>query len=135
MRLVVAGPNLTIDRTATLPVLRPGDVLRTGEVAITPGGKGVNVVRAARALGAGAILAGFLPGRLGAVAAAMLADEGTRLRGVPTGGELRSTSVLREDDGRVTVLNEPGPPVTAEDWDALERIVDEELRAGAAGLV
>jgi 1-phosphofructokinase family hexose kinase len=134
-RLFVAGPNLAIDRTASLPVLQPGDVLRTREVAVTPGGKGVNVVRAARALGVDAGLAGFLPGRLGAVAAAMLREEGTRLRGVATGGELRSTSVLREDDGRVTVLNEPGPPVTAQDWDALERAVDEELRAGAAVLV
>lgn len=133
--LVVVGPNLTIDRTASLASLRPGDVLRTREVAVTPGGKGVNVVRAATALGVPALLAGFLPGRLGQVAAAMLADEGIAVAGVETAGELRSTSVLTEDDGRVTVINEPGPAVTLGDWDALERLVARALRAGAAVLV
>jgi len=134
-RLVVAGPNLTIDRTASLPLLRPGDVLRTREVAVTPGGKGVNVVRAATALGIPALLAGFLPGRLGQVAAAMLADEAIAVAGVATVGELRSTSVLMEDDGRVTVINEPGPTVSAQDWEALEGVVAGELADRAAVLV
>lgn len=133
--LVVVGPNLTIDRTASLPALRPGDVLRTREVTVTPGGKGVNVVRAATALGVPALLAGFLPGRLGQVAAAMLADEGIAVAGVDTAGELRSTSVLTEDGGRVTVINEPGPAVTLDDWDELERLVARALRDGAAVLV
>jgi 1-phosphofructokinase family hexose kinase len=133
-RLLIAGPNLTIDRTATIAALRPGEVLRTREVAVTAGGKGVNVARAASALGATAVLVGFLPGRLGGVAAALLADEGVALRGIDSGGELRSTSVLIEDGGRVTVINEPGPAVTATEWAALERAVAEGLR-GAAVLV
>jgi 1-phosphofructokinase len=127
-RLLIAGPNLTIDRTAAIAELRPGEVLRTREVAVTAGGKGVNVARAASALGATAMLVGFLPGRLGGAAAAMLAEEGVALHGVDSGGELRSTSVLIEDSGRVTVINEPGPPVTATEWEALEHAVAEELR-------
>ena len=50
-RMLIAGPNLTIDRTATLAELRPGEVLRFERVVVTPGGKGLNVARAARALG------------------------------------------------------------------------------------
>ena len=49
-RVLIAGPNLTIDRTVTIDELRPGEVLRFEDVAVTPGGKGVNVARAARAL-------------------------------------------------------------------------------------
>src|SRR5512132_3805571 len=109
--VVIAGPNLTIDRTMTIDVLRPGDVLRFDSVVVTPGGKGVNVARVARALRWPARLVGFLPGRTGAACAALLADEGLSLAGVEVAGELRSTAVVLERDGRVTVMNEPGPPL------------------------
>ena len=49
--MLVAGPNLTIDRTLTGAELRPGEVLRFGARA-GPGGKGLNVARGAHALGA-----------------------------------------------------------------------------------
>ena len=91
----MAGPNLTVDRTSSINELRPGEVLRVDAVAITPGGKGVNVCRAAKAIGIAARLAGFVPGRTGEAAAAMLADEGIELLAVPCQGELRSTSTVR----------------------------------------
>lgn len=122
--VLIACPNLTIDRTHRLPELRPGTVLRSRDVLITAGGKGVNVARAASALGARATLVGFLPGHTGRAAAAMLADEGVDLRGVPAAGELRSAQVILEDGGRATVLNEPGPPVSAAEWSALEAAVE-----------
>ena len=49
--MLIAGPNLTIDRTLAIAELRPGEVLRFDRVVVTPGGKGLNVARAARALG------------------------------------------------------------------------------------
>src|SRR3954454_16642538 len=104
--VVIAGPNLTIGRTSRLGELRPGDVLRFEEVVVTPGGKGVNVARVARALGAPAVLVGFVPGHTGAAGGAMLAAEGLTLRGVEVAGELRATTVILERSGRVTVLNE-----------------------------
>ena len=60
--MLIAGPNLTIDRTLGIEELRPGGVLRFDGVAVTPGGKGVNVARVARALGVSALLVGFTPG-------------------------------------------------------------------------
>ena len=60
--MLIAGPNLTIDRTLTIEELRPGEVLRFDGVTVTPGGKGVNVARVARALHAPALLVGFTPG-------------------------------------------------------------------------
>jgi 1-phosphofructokinase family hexose kinase len=118
--LVVASPNLTVDRTMRLPELTPGRVLRATEVEATPGGKGVNVARAALVIGIRATLVSFVPGHTGRAAAAMLTEAGVRLRAVPCQGELRSTAVVMEDGGRVTVLNEPGPPITAELWRAYE---------------
>jgi len=125
--MVIAGPNLTIDRTLDIEELRPGEVLRFDGVAITPGGKGVNVARVAQALRAPAVLVGFTPGRTGTAAAELIADEGLELRAVPVGGELRSTAVVLERSGRVTVMNEPGPPLAAGDWERYEAEVADAL--------
>ena len=122
-RMLIAGPNLTIDRTLTIDELRPGEVLRFDDVAVTPGGKGVNVARVAQALGAPALLVGFAPGHTGQAAARLLADEGLDLEAVPVGGELRSAAVVLERGGRVTVMNEPGPRLAAGDWERYERAV------------
>ena len=125
--MLIAGPNLTIDRTSALPALRPGEVLRTGAVEVTPGGKGLNVARAARALGVPAVLVAFVPGHTGRAAADLIAAEGVSLAGVPVGGEIRSTAVILEPGGRATVINEPGPPLAGGDWAALEATVDAAL--------
>jgi 1-phosphofructokinase family hexose kinase len=125
--VVIAGPNLTIDRTLSIDELRPGEVLRFERAVVSPGGKGVNVARVARELGASAVLVGFVPGRTGAAGAALLADEGLSLRGVEVGGELRSTAVVLERSGRVTVFNEPGPPLARGDWERYEAAVAEGL--------
>jgi 1-phosphofructokinase family hexose kinase len=125
--LLIAGPNLTIDRTATIAELRPGAVLRAERVAVTPGGKGVDVARAARSLGAHALLVALVAGDTGRAAAAMITREGIALRGVPCAGELRSTAIVMERSGRTTVLNEPGPTVSAAEWAAVEAAVAEEL--------
>lgn len=127
--MLIAGPNLTLDRTATIDALRVGEVQRFERVVVTPGGKGLNVARAARALGVPALLVGFLPGETGRVGAGMIAGEGVALHGVPCGGELRSTVVVRERDGRTTVLNEPGPEIAASEWEAYEAAVAAALPA------
>jgi 1-phosphofructokinase family hexose kinase len=129
--MLIAGPNLTIDRTLTIDELRPGEVLRFDDVAVTPGGKGVNVVRVARALDAPALLVGFAPGRTGQAVAWLLADEGLDIDAVPIGGELRSTAVVLERGGRVTVMNEPGPRLLTGDWERYERAVAARLESHA----
>jgi len=125
--MLIAGPNLTIDRTATIAELRPGEVLRFERVVVTPGGKGLNVARAARALDDRALLVGFVPGETGRAGAGMIAREGIALRAVPCGGELRSTAIVIEQAGRTTVLNEPGAEVTPAEWEALEAAIAEAM--------
>ena len=121
--MLIAGPNLTIDSTSTIPALRPGEVLRLADVVVTPGGKGLNVARTARALGVPAMLVAFLPGRTGRAAGELIAAEGVRLAGVTVDGEIRSTAIILEPNGRATVLNEPGPPLADEDWMAYEAAI------------
>jgi 1-phosphofructokinase family hexose kinase len=121
--MLIAGPNLTIDRTAALAQLQPGEVLRFDRVVVTPGGKGLNVARAARALGHPALLVSLLPGHTGRAAAALIAEEGIELSGVPAGGELRSTMIVQERGGRTTVMNEPGPRVDERRWADYENAV------------
>src|SRR4051794_3190001 len=132
--MLVAGPNLTIDRTLALAELRPGEVLRFDRVVVTPGGKGLNVARAARALDHRALLVSLVPGRTGEAAGAMIADEGVKLHAVRCPGELRSAAIIQERDGRTTVLNEPGPPVGEAEWSTYERAVQAHL-AGHGVLV
>ncbi len=127
--MLVAGPNLTMDRTLAIAELRPGEVLRFDRVVVNPGGKGLDVGRAARALGHPAVIVSLLPGRTGEAAGALIADLGLDLHAVPCGGELRSTSIIQERDGRTTVLNEPGPPVDEGEWAAYERAIEERLGA------
>ncbi len=116
--MLIAGPNLTIDRTIRLTELKPGSVLRAREAHSGPGGKGVNVVRAATALGHSAELVAFVPsGRSGQAVGAWLTDAGVRLKAVAVDGEVRSAAIMLEDSGRTTVLNEPGPHAGEQDWE------------------
>jgi 1-phosphofructokinase family hexose kinase len=132
--LIIAGPNLTIDRTLQLRELHPGRVLRARAVVATPGGKGLNVARAARSMGVPAKLVSLLPGHTGRAAEALIAEEGVILRAVTCPGELRSTAVMIEEGGRTTVVNEPGPELPMERWRAYEEAVARALH-GAGALV
>jgi 1-phosphofructokinase family hexose kinase len=128
-RLLVAGPNLTIDRTLALDELVPGSVLRFTSAEITPGGKGVNVARAASRLGCHPTLVALVPGHTGMAVARLIEDEGVRLRAVPVAGEVRSTAIVLESDGRVTVFNEPGPRLDPAGWARYVEELEAELPA------
>lgn len=125
--MLICGPNLTTDRTVTIDELRPGEVLRFATATITPGGKGVNVARVSYAMGFPAVLVAMVPGRTGRAVVELLGDEGLDVVPVQTSGEVRAATIILEDSGRVTVLNEPGPAVADEDWDAYERAVQANL--------
>ena len=121
--MLIAGPNLTLDRLLRIDELRPGEVLRFSEATIAPGGKGVNVCRLARAMGFPAELIALAPGRTGRAVVELLGDEEILVDAVPVGGEVRAASIVLERRGRVTVLNEPGPSITSQDWKTYEGTV------------
>lgn len=127
---LIVSPNLTVDRTVSLPRLEPGSVLRPRRAVVTAGSKGLNVGRVLASLGARPRLVGFVPTEDTALVRKLFGPEPVELVRVEVTGELRVATIYLEDDGRVTVLNEPGPDVAADDWRRFERAVDEELRTG-----
>ncbi len=132
--MLIATPNLSLDITIRLDRLRPGTVARATATDTSAGGKGVNVARAALALGAGPELAGFLPAQDGSRLATMLAREGTAFHPVAVDGELRVASILLEADGRVTVINGRGPDIDPAHWARFTTLVAERA-AGARVLI
>ncbi|WP_117209344.1 1-phosphofructokinase family hexose kinase [Allorhizocola rhizosphaerae] len=128
--MLIATPNITVDRTVRLPELRPGHVLRPQHAVVTAGGKGINVARVRAAFGKRATLVGFLPDVDAAQLDRLLAREPLDFVGVPVAGEVRVATIYLEESGRVTVLNEPGPVVPADGWAAYERAIEAELASG-----
>jgi 1-phosphofructokinase family hexose kinase len=129
--MLVVGLNQTIDRTIRLPALIPGQVLRAAQVAVTAGGKAVNVCRAAFTLGHAAPLVGPFPGRLGRVATDLLRAEGLDVTAVAVDGEIRGTTVVIEASGRTTVINEPGPPLLERAWHDVVAAISDSIVAGS----
>jgi fructose-1-phosphate kinase PfkB-like protein len=99
--LLILGTNLTQDRIVRLATLVPGAVLRAVTVDTVPGGKPVNVARAARALGGRPTLVANCPGVEGGRLADCCRDEGgLAVVAVRTAGTLRTATIVLEGDGR-----------------------------------
>jgi fructose-1-phosphate kinase PfkB-like protein len=118
--MLIVTPNPAIDHTIRLAELRPGEVIRTGPGISVAGGKGGNVTRAARLLGATDVsVLAFVP-RIGSEHLhSLYAAEGFDLIAVPVDGRVRTCTAMIEHGGRVTLLNEPGAAVDTDDWQRL----------------
>lgn len=128
--MLIATPNITVDRTVRLPELRLGSVLRPPRAAVTAGGKGLNVGRVVAAFGRRATLVGFRPDDDAVLLDRLFAAEPVEFRGVPVAGDVRVATIYLEDSGRVTVLNEPGPEISATAWREYEDVIAAELATG-----
>jgi len=126
--MLIAGPNLTTDRVLSIDAIRPGEVLRFTDAHVAPGGKGVNVARAARALGIPAHVVVLAAGRTGRAVAELLDDEGLGATAIPMSGEVRAAVIIVEHGGRITVLNEPGPEISAAEWSRYAAAVTAAIR-------
>lgn len=128
-RLVSVAANPAIDRLVGVERLVPGTIHRPDLVVAVPGGKGLNVARAAHALGADVVAAGILAGHAGRWVASTLATAGVDGRFAWTPGETRTaTSVADRSAGTLTELYERGTPIDAAAWRELEAIVGNLLR-------
>jgi 1-phosphofructokinase family hexose kinase len=115
--VLIATPNLCLDRTELVSAVVPGGVLRARSVEVTAGGKGVNVARVLRAFGHQAPIVGLVAERDGATLRELLAGEGATVVGVPAPGYLRQAIIMIEEQvGRTTVLNEPGTRLPPAAW-------------------
>lgn len=109
-------PNPAIDRTLILERLRVGTVHRVSSSIQTAGGKGLNVARAAFAMGADVVSLGPIGGVSGETLAALALDEGIRGAWTWVRNETRMCVIVVSSDGESTVLNEVGPFLSESEW-------------------
>ena len=127
--MLVVTPNLCFDRTLWVDAFEAGTVSRPHRVVAGAGGKGVNVARALRCLGAAPQLVGLLPREDGDHFLRLLAEEEQSLLPVEVAGSVRVATIVIEDSGRATVLNEPGPTVGTIEQAALLDLVEQAVSA------
>lgn len=118
--ILCVTPNPALDRVILVRGLQPGRSSVGQHTLTVAAGKGVSTARAVRALGGDPVCAGFLAGDYGTYHEELLQHEGlktawTRLESPDA--ETRTTYVIVDPDtGQSTVINEPGPTVSVEDW-------------------
>lgn len=132
--IVTVTLNAAWDRTYFVETFEPGRTHVVSEVRGCPGGKGVNVARAFKALGGRALATGLAGGPTGQAITAGLAAEGIECDFFTIAGESRSTlAVVDRRSGTVTELRERGPSVTAAELGAFERHLRRLLAEATAG--
>ncbi len=117
MGTLILNPNPVFDRTITLIELIPGAVMRTLDVELTAGGKGINVARALRALNTPASLVLPVGEDDQQRYCDLLTAEGASFTAVPVPGPVRTASIyLEQRVERVTVVNDAGHPMEPAAW-------------------
>jgi 1-phosphofructokinase family hexose kinase len=123
--LVCLAANPSIDKLFEVERLVRGDIHRPSGFVQTAGGKGLNVARAARALGADIRVAAILRGHAGRWIAEQLAAEGVPVVPVWCHGENRSSlSVADREISTLTEFYEHGSVVPSAAWAELLATVD-----------
>jgi tagatose 6-phosphate kinase len=123
--VLVVSPNLTLDHICILPRLSgTSGVYRADVECLSAGGKGMNVARALRLLGADSAVIGFSAGAVGSLVEHLAASEGLRVETVPVAGETRIGTVLVHGRPAASlVVNPPGPRVDPVEWQRLIEVV------------
>lgn len=134
--ILTLTPNPSLDLLFTADRLVWDDANRVPMPRRRPGGQGVNVIRAARALDVDAGVRAIAPlgGGVGEELATLLEREGSPLRAVPSPAETRIFVGVREHEaGRSLLLNPRGPEVGGAVAEALMDALVEELDRSADG--
>ncbi|MFD4673274.1 1-phosphofructokinase family hexose kinase [Lentzea sp. NPDC058450] len=117
MKVLTVTLNAALDVTYRVDALEPGATHRVSDVAVRAGGKGVNVARVLCGLGVSVVASGFCGGAAGESLRADLARSGVPQAMFPISGETRRTVAVVGSAGEATLFAEPGPMVTAAEWD------------------
>jgi 1-phosphofructokinase len=119
--IITVTLNPSLDRAMEIETLARGDVIRATATRFDPGGKGVNVSRALLANGVPTRAVLPVGGPDGAQLVTLLRADGVELVEVPIAGRTRSNITLAEPDGTVTKVNEPGPTLSADEFEEVTR--------------
>ncbi|MDQ6608131.1 MAG: PfkB family carbohydrate kinase [Actinomycetota bacterium] len=129
--IVCLAANPSIDRLFEIQRLQPGSIHRPLDFKAVPGGKGLNVARAAVALGGEVSVLTLLAGHAGQWIDDALGAEGIERRLAWMDGETRSSlSVFDRETSRLTEFYEAGPAAGADGWEQFSAGL-RELLAGA----
>ncbi|MFN8224655.1 MAG: PfkB family carbohydrate kinase [Gaiellales bacterium] len=124
--ILCVAPNPSIDKLFAVDRLVPGAIHRPKSIVQVAGGKGLNVARAAAALGADVHAVAVLGGYAGRWLAAELGREGISLTAVWTSHESRSClSVADTETSSLTEFYERGLPIEDTEWAELVDVVRE----------
>jgi len=133
-RLVCVSVNAAIDKMAAVPRLVPGEIHRPQMLSVLPGGKALNVARAAGILGLDACVIAVLGGHAGDWMEEQLAARTIRTRAVRVPGETRTClSILDRERGGLTEFYEAGLELSATGWAAVETALRAEVAANPEG--
>ena len=133
--IVCLTPNPAIDRTLLVSRLQPGESHRAVDSIVAAGGKGLNVARAMQILGGRPLVMGLLGGHNGRLLADLAAAEGLAAHWTSFEGETRTCVIVVPAGDEATVINEPGPVLTAADWSRfLDDVVTRAQQADAVCL-
>lgn len=131
MSILIVNPNPVFDRTITLEELVPGAVMRTLDIELTAGGKGINVARVLRSLGISPklVIPVGVDDRVRYVE--LLRVEGASPTIVDVPGSVRTASIyLEERSARVTVVNDVGTPMSEKYWEKVRAAVRTAIASG-----
>ena len=104
--------NPAIDKTAEIADFATGTVNRIASVREDAGGKGINVSKCLKALGAESVCAVILAGDAGSHLAELLEKEGLNTLYVTARGQTRTNlKIIDPQRGENTDINEPGPEI------------------------
>jgi tagatose 6-phosphate kinase len=134
--IITVTPNAALDITYEVDELKPQHSHRVIAVHQRAGGKGVNVASVLALLGHEVVATGFAGGMTGAQIRADLDTRGVPHHLVGCDGESRRTvNVVSGLHGEATIFNEPGPEVSADEWQELVQNLSDLVEATAAIVV
>jgi 1-phosphofructokinase len=127
--IVTVTPNPSIVRTIRLERLVPGGLNRAHSATSEAAGKGVNVSYALASEGLPTVAVLPLAAQSAVQYLGLLGDT-VPVSAVPIAGEIRANVSIIESDGTVTKVNEPGPPLSTTDAEAIVAAAASASRAG-----
>ena len=129
--IVTFTPNPALDKTVVVPGFTLGQIVRTADVQILAGGKGFNVARSLRVLGADPLIVAPLAGHIGRLIDDLAQAEGLRCDHIWFDGETRTClSIVDPTSGTVSEVYETGPVLPPAAWDRTLEVVCQHLVPG-----
>ncbi len=133
--ILIVSLNPALDITHDLAAVDWSGVNRPSAVHARPGGKGLNVARTLRALGAEVLVTGLAGGTTGEAVRSALGALGVPAALTPISGETRRTfAVVDRGNGHAALFNEPGPAIGGDEYGEF-RVSYERALTGCAAVV